>query len=46
MIKNIFMSNTTEAYGPGGMIMPIMVLVITFFLVWFSKNATAKGWLS
>ncbi|PHR72907.1 MAG: hypothetical protein COA67_04175 [Lutibacter sp.] len=46
MIYNFFMSNAAEAYGPGGMIMPIMVLVIAFFLVWFSKNATAKGWLS
>lgn len=46
MVYNFFMSNAAEAYGPGGMIMPIMVLVIGFFLVWFSKNATAKGWLS
>ncbi|MDG2194165.1 MAG: hypothetical protein P8K77_04815 [Polaribacter sp.] len=35
-----------EYYGAGGMIMPIMIIVIAIFLVWYSKKATTKGWLS
>ena len=25
--------------------MPIMIIVVSLFLVWFSKNSTTKGWL-
>ena len=28
------------------MIITILVIVFAIFLVWFSKNSTAKGWLS
>ena len=30
MTYNIFMSNASEVYGPGGIIMPIMVLIIDY----------------
>jgi len=43
---NLFMSGAMEVYGPGGMIMPIMVLVIGLFLIWYSKKSTANGWLN
>jgi len=33
-------------YGPGVLIMPIMVLVISVALVWHAKSSIAKGWLS
>lgn len=46
MIYNLFMTSALEVYGPGGIIMPIMILVIGVFLLWFSKNTIAKGWLS
>lgn len=46
MFYNFFISNSMDVYGPGGMVMPIMVIIIGFYLVWFSKNATTKGWLS
>jgi len=46
MIYNLFMSNASEVYGPGGAIMPITVLVIGVFLVWFSNKSHAKGWIS
>ena len=46
MTYNNFISNTFEVYGPGSVIMPIMVIVIGFFLVWYSRNSLAKGWLS
>jgi len=46
MIYNFGMSKAAEVYGPGGMIMPAMVVLIGVFLVWYAKQATAKGWLS
>ena len=41
-----FMSNSFEVYGPGAMIMPIMVIIIGIALVFFAKKATAKQWLN
>ena len=38
--------NSIEVYGPGGMIMPAMVLLIAIYLVWLAKSAKAKGWIS
>ena len=46
MIYNLFLSRIYEVYGPGAMIMPIMVVLIAIFLVWYSKKAFTKGWLS
>ena len=46
MIYNFGMSKAAEVYGPGGMVMPAMVVLIGVFLVWYAKQATAKGWLS
>ena len=46
MIYNVFISGAMEVYGPGAIAMPIMTLLIGIFLVWFSKNGIAKGWLS
>lgn len=45
MYHSLFISNSIEVYGPGGMIMPIMVIVIAIFLVWFSRKSTSNGWL-
>jgi len=39
-------SNSYEVFGPGGMIMPIMVLIIAILLVWFAHRSTMKGWLT
>ncbi|WP_445955327.1 hypothetical protein [Yeosuana sp.] len=46
MIYNVFMSKSMEVYGPGGAIMPIMVMVIGIFLIWFSQKSITKGWIS
>jgi hypothetical protein len=45
MYYNLFMSKSMEVYGPGGLAMPIMVLVFGVFLIWFSRKATANGWI-
>ncbi|MFS4468339.1 hypothetical protein [Maribacter sp. 2210JD10-5] len=46
MSYNFFMSNSFEVYGPGAMIMPIMVLLVGIGLVLFSKKAVAKNWIN
>ena len=46
LIYNLFISKAMEVYGPGAVIMPISVLVVGIFLVWFAKKGIAKGWLS
>lgn len=46
MIYNLFMSKAVEVYGPGGAIMPIMVIIIGVFLLMYSKKSIEKGWLS
>jgi len=46
MYYNLFMSKSMEVYGPGALAMPIMVLVIGAFLIWFSRKATANGWIN
>lgn len=28
------------------LVMPIMIIVVSIFLVWFSKNSITKGWLN
>ena len=28
------------------LVMPVMIVVVCLFLIWFSKNSTAKGWIS
>ncbi len=46
MIHAFGIANSIEVYGPGGMIMPIMVLIIGAWLIWYSKGAEKKGWIS
>ena len=46
MVHSLALSNSMEVYGPGGLIMPVMVLVIGVGLIWFSGKATAHGWLA
>jgi hypothetical protein len=46
MAYNIFLSKSIEVYGPGGMIMPVMVIVIAVALVWYARKASSRNWLS
>ncbi len=46
MYYNLFMSKSLEVYGPGGLAMPVMVLVFGLFLIWFSRKASSHGWIS
>ena len=42
----LLMSKAIEVYGPGGMIMPVMVIVIGAFLVLYSREMKSQGVLS
>ncbi len=46
MIYNLFIAKAIEVYGPGAIVMLILVVLIGVFLIWYSKKATANGWLS
>ena len=46
MFHAFIIANSFEVYGPGGTIMPIMVVAIALYLIWLANNAKAKGWIS
>lgn len=41
-----FIMDSTEGFGPGGIIMPILIIIVGFLLIVFSKKATADGWIN
>ncbi len=46
MTYNLLMSKVMEVYGPVGFIMPVMVIAVGAFLVWYSRKTQAQGILS
>ncbi|MCW8879276.1 MAG: hypothetical protein OQJ89_15045 [Kangiellaceae bacterium] len=44
MYHSFFISNSFEVFGPGRMIMPIMVIIIAIALLWFSHQVKSKSW--
>lgn len=46
MTYNLLMSKAMEVYGPVGFIMPVMVIAVGAFLVWYSRKTQAQGILS
>lgn len=46
MIHAFFLSKSFEVFGPGAMIMPIMVILVAIFLIWFAMTAKRKAWIS
>ncbi|WP_033958385.1 hypothetical protein [Psychroserpens jangbogonensis] len=41
-IQQVYLMVTVEDVNP---VMPIMIIVVCAFLIWFTKMSTAKGWL-
>ncbi|KAB7529550.1 hypothetical protein F8C76_17210 [Flagellimonas olearia] len=41
----LFVSNAVEAFGPSTYTMPIIVVIIGLYLIFFSKMGIQKGWL-
>jgi len=44
MTYAFFISNSFEVFGPGGMVMPIMVIVIAIYLVMLAGKAKTNRW--
>ena len=39
-------TNSLEVYGPAGAVMPLVVIFIAAFLLWYTNSAKVKGWIS
>jgi hypothetical protein len=46
MFHSLFIINSVAVYGPGAMIMPIMVILVAIYLVFLARSAKAKQWLN
>jgi hypothetical protein len=45
-VAGIFVATPAwQAYGPAGLAMPVMLVVIAVYLYWYAHKAAAKGWL-
>tara|TARA_R110002020_G_scaffold472470_2_gene700563 strand:- start:98 stop:532 length:435 start_codon:yes stop_codon:yes gene_type:complete len=42
---NIFISGAMDVLGAQALMMPIFIIIIAAFLIWYSQQAIAKGWL-
>jgi len=46
MYHSFFVIDSVAVYGPGSVVMPGMVLIIAFALVWLANDAKNKDWIS
>jgi hypothetical protein len=46
MYNAYFIMDSFTVFGPGGTVMPIMVIVIAVLLLWLAKSSKAKGWIN
>ncbi|MDT7831747.1 hypothetical protein RQM59_05110 [Flavobacteriaceae bacterium S356] len=46
MVNDVFMSNSIGNYGPGGVVMVLLIPSFCIFLIFYAKKARSKGWLS
>ncbi|RIA09647.1 hypothetical protein OE09_1491 [Flavobacteriaceae bacterium MAR_2010_72] len=46
MIYNLFVIDSITIYGPGAAAMTAMIILFALLLLWFSKKAISKGWIS
>ena len=46
MTYGLLISENTNGYGPMGLIMPLMIIAIGGYLIWYSKKAAEHRWLS
>ena len=44
MFHSFFMSKSFEVFGPGGLVMPVMVIVIAIYLVVLAAKARTNRW--
>ena len=46
MIGAYVVTPAWAAYGPVGLVMPVVLLLIALFLLWYANKAQARSWLS
>jgi len=46
MFHVFFISDTFEVFGPGSLIMPVLIIAIAIYLVMLAAKAKANGWTS
>ncbi len=46
MFHAFIISDPYEVFGPGGMVMPMMIIVIAGALLWFAKKCQANAWIN
>lgn len=46
MVATYAVTPAWTAYGPAGLVMPVVVTGIAVFLWWYARSAAAKGWIS
>jgi len=42
---SLIFSNAIDVYGPSGLVLPILIVGIGLYLVYFAKKGQMKGWL-
>ena len=46
MTYGLLISKNTNSYGPLGLVMPLMIIAIGGYLIWYSKKAAKHRWIS
>ena len=46
MTYGLLINENTDSYGPLGLLMPLMIIVVGSYLIWYSKKASENRWLS
>ena len=46
MTYGLLINENTDSYGPLGLLMPLMIIVVGAYLIWYSKKAGENRWLS
>jgi hypothetical protein len=39
------LGNALEVFGPGGLALPVVVLLVAVFLAWCAHYSRGRGWL-
>lgn len=45
MFHAFFISNSYEVFGPGGLVMPLMIIIVAMLLLLFAKKCQNQGWI-
>ena len=46
MSYGLLLDEKTDNYGPLGLLMPLMIIAVGAYLIWYSKKASENRWLS